>query len=139
MEAVAVDQLSVAEREDLDDGAVSLVRDADHVDRPDGRLVGALPLGEVPDREEPVSEAGRLLEALLAAACFIRSSSCAHDRPRVAGEELDHVVDHLAVVLLGHVAHARGQAALDVVIEARDAGVPARLAAPRRAGTGRRG
>src|SRR5205823_12715087 len=44
-------------------------------------------------------------------------------RPRLAGEELDDAVDDLRVILLRHVAHARRQAALDVVVEARDPGV----------------
>ena len=127
VEAVAVDQLAVPEREDLDDGAVALARDPDHVDRPDGRLVGALPLGEMPHREEPVAVARRLLEALLLGRALHLLLELAHDRPRVAGEELDHAVDHLAVVLLGHVPDARGQAALDVVIEARNPRVAARL------------
>ena len=121
VEAVAVDQLPVPQREDLDDGAVVHVCDADHVDRPDGRLVGTLPLGEVAHREEPVSEAGGLLEALVVGRTLHPLLELAHDRARVAGEELDHVVDHLPVVLLRHVPHARGQAALDVVIEAGDA------------------
>ena len=42
-------------------------------------------------------------------------------------EELDHLVDQLAVELLRDVADAGRVAALDVVVEARDAGVPARL------------
>ena len=35
VERVAVDHLAAAQREDLDDGAVALGREADHVDRPD--------------------------------------------------------------------------------------------------------
>ena len=42
-------------------------------------------------------------------------------------KELDDAVDDAAVVLLRHVADARRQAAVDVVVEARDAAVAARL------------
>src|SRR4029079_14448400 len=43
------------------------------------------------------------------------------------GEERHHAVDPLAVLLLGDVADARRSAALDVVVQARRAGVAARL------------
>src|SRR5205807_637057 len=49
------------------------------------------------------------------------------DRPVVAGEELDHLVDHLAVVLFRDVAHAGRVTPFDVVVEARDTAVPAGL------------
>ncbi len=65
MEAVAVDHLPVAKREDLHRGAVALDRQPDHVDGSHGALVRRLPLGEMPDREEPVSVPRRLLEALV--------------------------------------------------------------------------
>ena len=65
MEAVAVDHLAVAEREHLHGGLVSVDREPDDVRRPDGALVGRLPVGEVPDREEPVPVARSLLEALV--------------------------------------------------------------------------
>ncbi len=64
MEAVAVDQLAVAEREDLDGGAVALGGDSDHVHGPDVTAVGGLPLGQVADGEEAVAVAGCLFEAL---------------------------------------------------------------------------
>src|SRR4029077_8186490 len=51
------------------------------------------------------------------------------DRPAAALEELDHAVDQLAVALLGDVPDARGEAASDVVVEARDAAAPPRLRA----------
>ena len=68
-----------------------------------------------------------------------RSNSCAAaaaphlglelllEAPVAARQEVDDLVDQRAVVLLGDVADARRQAALDVVVEARDAGRPARL------------
>ena len=123
MEAVAVDQLPVAQREDLHRGAVALGGDPDHVDRPDRALVGRLPLGEVPHREETVPVARRLLEALVLGRQLHLLLELAQDRPRLAGQELDHAVDHAPVVLLGHVPDARRQAALDVVVEARNPGV----------------
>ena len=127
MEAVAVDQLPVAQREDLHRCPVALDRDPDHVDRAHGALVGGLPLGEMAHREETVAVARRLFEALLLGRLPHLRLELTHDRLGLAGEELDHAVDHVPVVLLGHVPDARSQAALDVVVEARDAGVPARL------------
>ena len=50
VEAVPVDELAAAEREDLHGRAVALGGDADHVDRADRAPVGGLPLGEVLDR-----------------------------------------------------------------------------------------
>ena len=134
-----VDHLAAAEREDLDGGAVALGRDADHVDRAGLAPVRALPLGEVLDREEPVAVARRVLEALVRGRLAHLPLQLAHDRLRVAGEEVDHALDDLAVVLLRDVADAGRVAALDVEVEARDAGVAARASAPRRGGTGRRG
>ena len=122
-----VDHLAAAEREDLHGRPVALDGDADHVDRADRAPVGGLPLGEVLDREEPVPVARRVLEALLGGGLAHLPLQLAQDRPRVAGEELDHAVDDLPVVVLRDVADARRVAALDVVVEARDAGVPARL------------
>src|SRR5204863_5653334 len=49
------------------------------------------------------------------------------DRLRVAGQELDDAVDDRPVVLPRDVADARRQAAVDVVVEARDPRMPARL------------
>ena len=77
------------------------------------------------------------------AAC---SNSCAvrgrglHPLPRararspvVAAEEFDHAVDPVAVLLARDVADAGRAAAVDVVVEARRAGSPARLGAGARA------
>ena len=63
------------------------------------------------------------------AASFMRCSSAAERRLCVPREELDDAVDDRSVGLLRHVADARGQAAVDVVVEARDARVPPRLRA----------
>ena len=65
----------------------------DHVDRADRALVGRLPLGEVADREEPVPVARRVLEALLGGGLAHPALELPLDRPRLAGEELDHAVD----------------------------------------------
>src|SRR5205085_12509773 len=55
VEAVAVDQLAVAQRKDLDGRPVAVDRDPQHVDRADGTLVRRLPLREMADREETVA------------------------------------------------------------------------------------
>src|SRR5439155_5011528 len=116
----AVDQLPVPERKDLHGGTVLLARDPDHVDRPHGALVGRLPLGEMAYREQTIPVSRRLLEALLVGRPLHLLLELAHDRAGLAGEELDHAVDHGPVVLLRDVSDARRQAALDVVVEARN-------------------
>ena len=120
MEAVAVDQLPVPQREDLHRRPVALSRDPDHVDRPDRPLVRRLPLGEVPHREQPIPVPSRLLEALVLGRLPHLLLELAQDRPRLAGQELDHAVDHAPVVVLRHVPDAGRQAALDMVVEARN-------------------
>ncbi len=127
VERVAVDQLAVAKRKHLDRGPVGLGSDADHVHRPDGLLVGRLPLGEALDREQPVPAAGRLLVALLGCGVAHLALQLADDRLRVAGEEPDHAVDDRAVRLGVDRADARRLAALDVEVEAGDPRMPPRL------------
>ena len=127
VEGVAVDHLPLAEREDLHRAAVALDREADHVDGADRTLVRGLALREVPDREEPVPKPRRLLEALAGRRLHHPLLDLPLDRLGLAGEELDHAVDDRPVVLLRDVVHARRVAAVDVVVEARDPGVAARL------------
>ena len=127
VERVAVDHPAAAQREDLDDGAITLGREADHVHRSDRLPLDGLPLDEVLYREQPVAVAGRILEALLGRRLLHSPLELALDRLHVAREELDHAVDDAAVVLRRHVADAGRQAAVDVVVEARDAAVAARL------------
>ena len=129
VEGVAVDQPAVAQREDLHRRPVALDGEPDHVDAADRAPVGRLPLDQVPHREQPVAVARRLLEALALGGVLHLPLELALDRPRLAREELDHAVDDLAVVLLRDVAHARRQAALDVVVEARNPAVAAGLRA----------
>src|SRR5207237_5835702 len=86
-----------------------------------------LPLEEVLDGEEAVAVASRVLEPLPGRRLLHPPLQLALDRLHVAREELDHAVDDAAIVLLRHVADARRQAATDVVVEARDAAVAARL------------
>ena len=126
---MAVDHLAAAEREDLHRRAVAFGGDPDHVDRADLAPVRPLPLGEVLDREEPVPVARRLLEALLRGRLAHLPLQLAHDRARVAREEVDHAVDDLPVARLRDVVDARRVAALDVEVEARDPRVAARLRA----------
>src|SRR5207302_8438670 len=95
--------------------------------RPDGALVGRLPLGQVLHGKEPVSVARRLLEPLPRGGVAHLPLEVAEDRPRLPREELDHLVDDRAIVLLGHVADAGRETTLDVEIEARNPGAPARL------------
>ena len=135
VEAVAVDHLSVPEREDLHRRRFSHDCDTDDIYRPHRPLVGRLPLGEVPDREEPVPVARRLLEALVLRGLAHPRLELTLDRLRVAGQEADHAVDDLRVVVLGDLPDAGREAAVDVEVEARDPRVPPRAAAPRRAGT----
>ena len=106
VEAVAVDELALAQGEDLDGGAVSVHGEPDDVDRPDGALVGSLPLCEPLDRTQAVAIASRFLEPLLGGGVLHPLLELAHDRLRGAGEELDDAVDHLPVVLLRDVGHA---------------------------------
>ena len=122
-----IDEPAAAQREDLHGRAIVRGGDPDHVDRADRALVGGLPLRQVPDREQPVAVARRLLEPMRLGGRVHLLLELAQDRPRLAREELDHTVDDRAVVVLRDVADARGQAALDVVVEARDPGVAARL------------
>ena len=93
MERVAVDHLAAAQREDLDDGAVALRREADHVDRADRLPLDRLPLDEVLHRVEPVAIARRVLVPLLPGRRVHLPLELALDRLDVAGEELDHGVD----------------------------------------------
>src|SRR5439155_21126181 len=127
MEGVTVDHLAVAEREDLDDCTFALDGEPDHVDRPDRPPIRRLPLGEMLDAAEAVAISGRFLEALLGGGVPHLLVELALDRLRVAGKKLDHLVDDLSVALLRDVPHAGGQTAVDVVIEAGNAGVPPRL------------
>ena len=125
VEPVAVDHLAVAQREDLHRGLVPLDREPDHVDRPHRALLRRLPLREMPDREQPVPVARRLLEALVRGGLLHPLLELAQDRRRVAREEPDDAVDDLAVVLGRDRADAGREAAVDVEVEARDPGVPA--------------
>jgi len=123
VEAVAVDHLPVPEGEDLDRRPLALDREPDDVDGADRPPVCRLALGEMPDREEPVPVAGRLLEALTGSRLPHPLLELALDRRSVPGEKCDDAVDDAAVVLRRDRCDARGKAAVDVVVEARDPGV----------------
>ena len=130
MEAVPVDELAVAEREDLHGGPVALDGDPDHVDRADRAPVGGLALGEVPHREQPVAVARRLLEALAPrAASRIRCSS-SRWIGLVSPERNSTTPSMISRYSSCETYPTHGApAALDVVVEARDPGVPPRLRA----------
>jgi hypothetical protein len=127
LEAVAVDQLAVAERKDLDGGALAVDRHADDVDAVRLPLVRGLALGEVTQGEQTVSVARRILEALLGGGDPHALLQLALDRSGLAGQELDDSRDDLSIVLGGDVADARRVTAVDVVVEARNPRVPAGL------------
>ena len=129
VERVAVDHPAFAQREHLHGCPLGRDRDADHVDRADRLALDRLALGEPLDRAQPVAVARGVLEALLGRGLAHLLLEPPADRPVVARQELDHLVDQLAVVLLRDVADARRVAALDVEVEARDAAVPAGLRA----------
>src|SRR5207302_6606438 len=104
-----VDHLAVTEREDLHDGAIAFDRETDHVDRADRATIGVLPFGEVLDRPKPVAVPRCVLETFLRR-CFAHPRlELALDRLRLAGEELDHLVDDGAVVVFGDVTDTRGE------------------------------
>src|SRR6185436_224681 len=69
-----------------------------------------------------VAVLGGLLELLLARRLLHPLVERLLDVAVAAGEEVDDRLDVLAVLLLRHVAHAGGLAALDVVVEAGAAG-----------------
>src|SRR5439155_4898366 len=82
---------------------------------------------EVLDAAEAISVPRGLLEALLCGRGLHLLLELALNRLRVPREELDHLVDDLAVPLLRDVADAGRQAAVDVVVETGNPRVPARL------------
>ena len=129
MERVAVDHPAFAQREDLHRGAFLGDGDADDVDRADRLPLDCLPLAQPLDRRETVPVARCVLEPLLGRRLAHLLLESPPDRAVVARQELDHLLDQLAVVLLRDVTDARRMAALDVEVEARDAAVPTRLRA----------
>src|SRR5439155_7946830 len=90
---------------------------------PDGAAIRGLALGQMLDGAQAVPIPRRVLEALLGRGVAHLPLELALDGLRVSREELDHLVDDRAVVLLRDVADARGQTAVDVVVETRDPGV----------------
>ncbi len=122
-----VDQPPAPEREDLHGCGPAARGDADDVDRADGALVGSLPFGQVANGGQAIAVAGRLLELLPLGGVAHLPLQLTQDWSRLAGEELDHAVDDRAVVLLRDVADAGRQAAVDVVVQARNARVASRL------------
>ena len=125
VEAVAVDHLPVAQREDLDGSLVAVDREPDDVHRPDVAPVGRLPVGEVSDREEAVSIARRLLEALVRRGLAHPLGRAPPGSVCVSPERnpID-AVDDLGVAVRRDRSDARREAAVDVEVEARDARVP---------------
>ena len=126
-EAVPIDEAPVAERKHLNGGDIAARRDADDVDGPEIPPVRRLTLCEMTDREQSVPVTGRLLERLALGRVLHLRLERLLDRLGLTGEKLDDAVDHLTVRLLGHVPDAGREAALDVVVEAWNAGVASGL------------
>ena len=126
-QAVAVDHAAVAQREHLDGRHVAADGEADHVDRSDVPAVRGLALGEMADCVEPVPLPGRLFELLLRGGLAHAALQLLLDGTRLAGQELDDAVDDLAVLGRRDRADAGREAAVDVVVEARDARMPTRF------------
>ena len=128
VEGVAVDHLPVAEREDLHCRARPLDRDPDDVHGATARLSAACRSARCRRRR---AGSGTAPPPRTARPRRLRHPALqlADDRPRLSGQELDHAVDHLPVVLLRDVVHARREAAVDVEVEARDPRVATRLRA----------
>ena len=139
VEGVAVDQLAVAKRKHLHRRPVGLGSDADHVHRPDGPLVGCLPLGEASDREQAVPVARRLLVALLGRGVAHLPLQLADDRLRVAGEERDHAVDDLPVASPDRSRPRTAPCSARCGSRGRGSPNASPASAPRTAGTGRPG
>ena len=125
LEAVAVDEPPVPQREDLHRCTVAVNREPDHVDRLGPALRCGLALGEMTHGEEPVAIPGGVFETLLGSRDRHLALELGGDRLRVSREEVDHAVDDPAVLLRRDLAHARGETAVDVVVEAGDPRVPA--------------
>ena len=70
-----VDELAVAEREELHRGPVAVDGEPDHVDRAHRLLVRRLTCGEALDRPQPVAVPSGLLEPLLGRLAHPRSSA----------------------------------------------------------------
>jgi len=127
VKGVAVDQLAVAQRKHLHDGPVPLEREADDVDRADRAKVRSLAFRQMLDASKPVPVTRGLLETLVGGGVLHFPLELALNRLDVPREELDHLIDDRPIILLRHVAHARREAPLDVVVEARDPRVTPRL------------
>ncbi len=126
VEPVAVDHLAVAERKHLHRSQIAVDREPDDVDRSHVSPIGSLAIGEMPNREEPVTVARRLFETLVGRRLPHALGQLRLDRLRIAGEESDDPIDHRAVLLRRDRADARCETAVDVEVEARDPGVPPR-------------
>ena len=129
VEALAVGQHTVSHLEHLSVGLGLVHRDRDRVERAHCLVGHALALEQRVHRPQPVAFAGGVLEPLLGRGLAHRLLERALDLAVAAGEEVDHAVDPLAVVLAADVAHTWGLAPLDVVVEARGAAAAAGLGA----------
>ncbi len=124
MECVAIDHAAVTQRKDLDGRPLGRDRNADHVDRPDRLALDRLPLRQSLDRAQPIAVASGILEPLSGRRLLHLLGEPTPDRPVVAGEKLDHLLDQVAIVLLRDVPDAGRVAAFDVEVEARDPAAP---------------
>ena len=129
VEALAVGQHAVAHLEHLGVGRGVLGRHGDRIQRAH-RLVGhALALQQRAHRPELVTQLRRRLELLVGRRGLHPLLQLPLDLAVAPGQEGDDRLDVLAVLLLGHVPHARRLAALDEVVQARAARLAAGLLA----------
>ena len=100
VERLAVREHAVADLEDLRVGLQPVDGDGDRVERARAVARDALALEQRPDRLQPVALERRLLVVLLAGGEVHPLLEVALDLAEAAGEERDHAVDALAVLLL---------------------------------------
>ena len=129
VERVAIDEPAVAKRKDLHHGAIPVHGEADHVDRADGAAIRVLALCQVLHGPQAVPVPRGVLEAFLCSGLAHLPLELPLDRAGLAREELDHLVDDRAVLVLRYVADAGREAAVDVVVETRNPGMPSGLRA----------
>ena len=118
VEALAVGQHAVAHLEHLRVCVRALGGHGHGVERAHRLVRDPLPLQQAADGLEAVAQQRRLLELLVGRGLLHLPFEVALDLAVATGEEGDDRLDAAAVLLLRHVAHARGLAALDEVVEA---------------------
>jgi hypothetical protein len=127
VEALPLGEDAVADLEHLGVGVGPLDRDPDQVGGADRPARDLLALEERADRLQPVAVDRRPLEILGGGGLLHLLLLVTLDLAVATGEEVDDRVDVAPVLVSVHVADTGRPAALDEVVEAGVAGVPARL------------